>query len=117
MIVLGDVLCRNVMVGTGVYYHMSGDVYEGEFADNEYQGLGTYRYSDGSFVSGMLMLINPSPLRPHADASCWQDHSRTANCRASLKALKRPPPKTSYRTLFNRKIALYLRTDIVSPGL
>lgn len=44
------------MTGAGAYHHMSGDVYEGEFVDNEYEGFGTYRCGDGSFVSGKMML-------------------------------------------------------------
>jgi hypothetical protein len=50
------VLCRNVMAGSGAYHHMSGDAYEGEFVDNEYEGFGTYRFGNGSFVSGKMMI-------------------------------------------------------------
>jgi hypothetical protein len=37
----------------GVYYHMDGGVYEGEFACNQIDGTGTYRSPDGSVVAGM----------------------------------------------------------------
>ena len=41
-----------VHVLEGVYYHMDGGVYEGEFADNVMEGSGTFRKPDGSFVRG-----------------------------------------------------------------
>jgi hypothetical protein len=56
IVVFDAALCRDVIACSGAYYHMSGDVYEGEFADNEYEGFGTYRCSNGSFVSGKLMI-------------------------------------------------------------
>jgi hypothetical protein len=31
---------------------MDGDVYDGEFANNEMEGIGSYRKPDGSFVIG-----------------------------------------------------------------
>ena len=39
----------------GVYYHLNGDVYDGEFIDNEMEGLGTYTTSrEGSLTGASL---------------------------------------------------------------
>ena len=43
------------MHGWGVYNHKSGDVYEGEFAENDMCGRGTYTQADGTQISGMLL--------------------------------------------------------------
>ncbi len=50
-----------VFVFLGMYYHMNGDVYDGNFANNEMEGTGTYRkkLSDGSFVTGIPFLLWP----------------------------------------------------------
>ncbi len=50
-----------IFVFPGIYYHMIGDVYDGEFANNEMEGTGTYRkkLSDGSFVTGIPFISWP----------------------------------------------------------
>jgi len=40
------------MHGRGVYTHQTGDVYDGEFLDNEMSGIGTYRTADGQEIKG-----------------------------------------------------------------
>lgn len=40
--------------GRGIYRHMNGDVYTGQFHENEMQGIGTYVSSDGTRFSGIF---------------------------------------------------------------
>ncbi len=39
-------------INIGVYFHINGDVYNGEFANNVMEGVGTYRKMDGQQFSG-----------------------------------------------------------------
>ena len=45
-------LARLTAAFTGVFMHMSGDMYNGEFACNDMEGCGVYRTSDGAEMSG-----------------------------------------------------------------
>jgi hypothetical protein len=40
------------MMIPGVYFHLNGDVYDGEFIDNEMDGLGTYTKARERSVTG-----------------------------------------------------------------
>jgi len=40
------------MQGRGILQHPSGALYEGEFKDNMYHGMGTYTFKDGSVYKG-----------------------------------------------------------------
>ena len=38
--------------GRGVYRYADGDVYEGDYKDNEMHGRGVYRYTSGAVYEG-----------------------------------------------------------------
>ena len=43
------------MMILGIYYHLNGDVYDGEFIDNAMEGLGTYtKPCEGSLTGASL---------------------------------------------------------------
>jgi hypothetical protein len=48
----GTLKNNRVKHGYGVYTYANGDVYEGEWADDEQQGTGILRFADGSVYEG-----------------------------------------------------------------
>ena len=43
---------ENERYGEGVYQFANGNVYEGEFVDNRFHGLGRFSFNDGSVYEG-----------------------------------------------------------------
>ncbi len=51
----GELIISNdkyIRKGYGIYYYENGDIYEGEWDNNEKSGVGEYIYSDGSIFRG-----------------------------------------------------------------
>jgi hypothetical protein len=59
--------------GANRYHHESGDVYDGEFLDNEMSGSGTYTTADGNKIQGSSL-----PRLPDFDASACCSVTRRA---------------------------------------
>jgi hypothetical protein len=44
---------NNNRTGKGIYYYENGDVYEGDFLDNQFHGYGKFIFTNGAIDDGL----------------------------------------------------------------